>query len=249
MPVLSYPQSVAEGDVLHPGYVAFTIFKRKSPKESAPHSTVNLYLPEEMRNPSTARWESKNVGIAGAWLQDRIGFGEGAKQWLHKQGSNLVYGAAGYVAGQAGSNLTADDLRSLSTGEVRNPYLTSMFQGVDQRSFTMAFKFYPLSEKDCQTIFDIITTFRKAQVPPGKAVSQSAFLGYPDEIEVEYRWMGKRNKWLNRFRRSNLIEVETNYTGQGQWTVMRNGFPSTITMQLQFREQELVLRDDIDDGY
>lgn len=243
--ILNYPNNITTDQELNPGWIEFAIYERKSPQSSTPHGYINLYLPEKMNNPNTVSWGNIDAGYMGNLLQGGGSFGEASKRFL----GNFATGAANVALKSGGSSISADDARAILTGQVKNPYLTAMFKGVDFRTFSMDFKFHPRSEKDCSTIDSIIREFRAASLPPGRAADRSAFLGYPREIEIRYIWRGQDNPFLHKFKRCAIAGIQTDYTGMGSWTVMRNGFPAEIFLSLTFTELEIILRDDVLQGH
>ena len=260
MAIMNYSSGVGSNTDVNPGWIQFDIFERKSPKNSIPLDTINLYLPSSMRNPSTTSWGTDSLGMLGNTLvssTDRL-LGQGDPQefsWkqggmdlLKRIGFGMAANAASSIVRQAGGSASAETLMGAVTGQVANPYLTAVFKGVDFRTFEMTFKFVPISEKDCEVIDNIIRTFRGAALPPGEAAKQSAFLGYPNEFEIRYIWRGKENKYLHKFKRCVLTGVDVDYTGMGMWSATRNGFPAESNMTLRFSEIEIVLRDDVKKG-
>lgn len=45
----------------------------------------------------------------------------------------------------------------------------------------------------------------------------SPYLNYPNEVEIEYQWMGATNKYIHRFKRSVITSLDVSYTGAGMW--------------------------------
>lgn len=253
MAIMNYPSGIGSDTDVNPGWIQFDIFERKSPKDSIPLDTINLYLPSSMRNPSTTSWGTDSLGILGNTIVGGVNDPSSAS-WsaggdiLKRVGMGMASNAAAAVIRQAGGNVSSDTLTGAIMGQVTNPYLTAVFKGVDFRTFEMQFKFVPVTEKDCDTIDRIIKTFRGAALPPGTAAQQSAYIGYPNEFDIRYIWRGKENKFLHKFKRCVLTGVDVDYTGTGMWAAMRNGFPAESNMVLRFSEIEIVLRDDVVKG-
>jgi len=201
MAIMNYPSGIGSDTDVNPGWIQFDIFERKSPKDSIPLDTINLYLPSSMRNPSTTSWGTDSLGILGNTIVGGVNDPSSAS-WsaggdiLKRVGMGMASNAAAAVIRQAGGNVSSDTLTGAIMGQVSNPYLTAVFKGVDFRTFEMQFKFVPVTEKDCDTIDRIIKTFRGAALPPGTAAQQSAYLGYPNEFDIRYIWRGKENKFL-----------------------------------------------------
>jgi len=244
MSIYQYPQNLGDGDS-QPASVQFQWYTRTTIKDSTPGDTVVLYMPQEAMQPSTTSWDQEAFGIAGRYAYDKgRGFNHpGLLDAAEKAGFSGATHAAQMVLGKFGSSLSAEDVASASLGELSNPYLTMVFRGVDFRKFSFQFKFTPFHPNDAQMIFNIIQSFRKNSLPTHSA--QSAFLGYPSECEIQYLWQGTPNTWLNRFKRSVCTKVDVNYTAQGMWAAMRDGFPASIIMNVDFTELDIVTADDI----
>lgn len=263
---LYYPSNLTDTNA-HPAWIQFNFFKRKSPSgadASEKDDVIHLYMPEQTSQPSTVSWTNENFGFLGNQLAT------GARTFkdlpimdaLMDVGSQTMQGAASAGdlivtralanAGSAaasfmGGNVSAEGLMGEVLGKVPNPYLTAVFQGVNFRNFAFAFKFYPFSESDCDRIDEIIKTFRAHSLPKYK--SNDAFLGYPSECQISYKWQGKDNKYLHKFKRAVCTGIDVDYTAQGMFSVMRNGFPSEITVATKWSELEIVTRDDIEEGF
>lgn len=269
---LSYPPDLNDKSV-HPAAIEFKFFDRKSPTESTVSNTIHLYMPEQVAQPSTVDWGDQNLGFVGNHIRQTAnnllaGFkGTKAISDIMMQqfdttmdGFTLAgtYGLANLgstAAGLMGGNVSAEGLMGAVAGVVPNPYVTCLFKGVGLREFAFVFKFYPFQESDCQTIYDIITTFRENALPsydgttvfsdaPGKSL-----LAFPSECDIRYLWMDGENEWLHKFKRAVCTTIDIDYTGQGMFSTMRNGFPSEITMSTKWKETQIITREDIKEGY
>lgn len=249
--LLNYPANIGDAQK-QPASVMFSFYERESYKKSAPTDIIHLYMPDGVSQPSTTAWDAEAFGFIGASIAGSRNASAGAtiadgasRAW---QGAKSNIMAA--LASKMGGNVSAEGLMGETQGRIPNPYITMVFKGVDFRKFQMEFKFAPFSEKDCETIDNIIKAFRGNSLPPGSGANKGpAFLGYPQEVEIRYMWMGQENKWLHKFKRSVLTGVDVNYAAAGIFSTQRNGFPSNIIVVLNFSEVEIVLRDDIKEGY
>lgn len=265
----SYPPDLSDQTV-HPACIQFKFFERKSPTDSAPLDTIHLYMPEAASQPSTVSWDNEKFGFAGnaiSKLGQNLPQGIGAQgmDW-NRLGSDMVQSITDAMAvggaralanlgsaaaGILGGNVSAEGLMGEVLGKVPNPYLTAVFRGVDFRNFAFTFKFYPFQESDCDTIHNIIQAFRTNSLPSyaGDEGGIKSMLKYPSECNISYLWMGKENKWLHKFKRAVCTGIDVDYTSQGMFSTMRNGFPSEITMTTKWSEIEIVTREDISKGF
>lgn len=252
MAFLYYPPKIQNAD-LHPAYMEFKFFERKDPKGDTLSDTIYLYMPERASQPSTVSWETEKFGIIGESIAGAAGNPwsvGGAFDGAMKLGeagaargmSNLLAAAANALGG----SVSAQGILGESTGKISNPYLTMVFRGVDFRNFQYNFKFFPFQESDCDMIDKIIKTFRGNSLPPGDI--GAPLLKYPKEVAIAYKWRGENNKWLNNFKKAVITGIDVDYTPNGMFSVMRNGFPSCIEMNVKFSEIEIVLRKDVMEG-
>jgi hypothetical protein len=246
-----YPANV--GDDVFQAYIQFNEWERQDRNASNPANTYTLYMPERLVNPNTVSWDNEKLGVIagiGKGLMDgNMSLGSAAANLGSAAAQNAGFNIASSLAQKLGSKVSADVLMGITSQKIPNPYLTMLFRGVDFRTFEFSFKMYPHSQADTQTIYDMIQSLRMASLPPGKGGANESILGYPNEFTIEYQFDGKPNKWLNKFKRCVLVGMDTDYTGSGMWSMTRDGFPAEITLNLRFTEIEIVLRDDVKEGY
>lgn len=244
MTIYQYPQNLGSTDD-QPASIQFQWYTRKTIRASELGDTVVLYMPQEATQPSTTSWDQEGFGLGGRAGYDwaRGSKTPGMKDAAEAIGGYMAKSAAAAAMNKFGSNLSGEDILSAATGQLMNPYLTMVFRGVDFRKFSFQFKFSPFQPSDAATIFNIVQSFRKNSLPTHS--SQNAFLGYPSEVEIQYLWQGSPNPWLNQFKRAVCTKVDVNYTGQGVFAAMRDGFPASIVMNVEFTELDIVTADDI----
>jgi hypothetical protein len=223
------------------GAIRFTIFERPDSQTSLMNRNIVLYMPQTLENPMSVSWE-QTEGLATK-LASQYAKGEisenGVAGALAQESKRLLRGGLGRVIG--GKNETAINQSAQS---IVNPYLTMTFKGIGFRTFEYMFKFTPHNERESKTIHDIISELRKAALPNN---CDSGFMSFPMEIEIEY--IGIASPWLNKFKRCVITDLNVNYTSAGFYAAMKNGFPAETELRIQFTENELVCRNDIDEGY
>ena len=257
---LRYPNNAGvEGDGSKDyACMQFTIFEREDRSSSNPVENIFLYMPRSVILPNTVSWGNENLGITlGKYaealkhpgLAGTVGAAaEAGWGWAqHQYDSRSSMGIGGNVL----NGLFQQDKTYLQAihGEMENPYITAMFRGVDLRSFAFSFQMYPHDEKEGEEILKIVKEFRKAALPPGSGASGPGMLKYPREFEIQFLHGGQENKKLYKFKRSVLKDISVNYTPHGVWAMFRNGMPVQVDLDLKFMELEILLRQDVDDGY
>lgn len=258
---LWYPEILHNTEAF-PASIFFTFFERNSTKDSAMVDTIHLYMPEDFGQPNTVSWDTFQGGqaVVSAASNALGGLQNVAQSVAKETASNAKFSAGASAVGSIsgfGRNMLdflsggpTNDLIQINQGVMPNPYLAQIFRGVDFRNFSFTFRLVPFSERDCDTIFDIIKTFRKWSLPSGPAGgAMSPYLNYPGEVSIEYSWMGATNQYIHRFKRCVITSLDVNYTGSGMWSMMRNGFPAETVLHMTMSEIQIVVRDDIDEGF
>lgn len=259
---LRYPEKLSKAGTME-GYVAFEIFNRKNRSSSNPEKTIWLYMPEHLESPNTVEWDSHaRLGAVGAAIESAgrsvmdSGAGIGATlatmasagtSAIIGEAASRVFSTASSLSKKLSADFDAEGVAGSVLGAIRNPYMTLLFKGVNLRAFDMKFKLYPHSKTETENISNIIKEFRKASLPNKSLIG--VLLGYPKEFQITFKFEGKDNKYLHKFKRSALVGLSTNYTASGMWSVTRDGFPAEIELDLRFTEVEIVTREDIDEGY
>lgn len=235
---MQYPPNVNEIAEHWGGAIHFTILERPDSQTVSLGEEITLYIPQSFDNPMTIGWESFE-NTTGSYLDIVQNDDAGNMDKIKSVMSRFMVEGASSLAGGNMENAVSYAMKT-----AKNPFMSLAFKTVGRRAFEFQFKFTPHSEDESDVISDIIKTFRKAALPVGCG---GALRGYPSEIDIEYIGMAK--PWLNKFKRCVLTDIHVNYTGAGQYAAMRNGFPAETELRLQFMENAILCRDDIDDGY
>lgn len=248
---LIYPASLADTNQ-NPAWMQFQFYERKSPSSSPPDDVVSLYMPESVSQPSTVSWDTEKFGFVGNTMANagagNIAIGGTISDAATIAAQRAYANVQAAIANKLGGRLSAESIMS-AQGKVPNPYLTMLFRGVDFRTYSFSFKFFPYSERDSETIHNIIKTLRANALPDFTSESSDTFLGYPKEVEVAYKWKSGDNPYIHKFKRSVITAVDVDYTGAGMFAVMRNGMPAVIQVGIKLSEIELVMRKDVKEGY
>jgi len=236
---LYYPELLTNKEAF-PANIHFSFYKRNSTLQSTLQDQVHLYLPEQFGQPTTVTWDAVSMRDKGEAAIGTTMKALGVSGFL-QTGLGKIFG------GVADITSAASDFLTLGTGYTINPYLAQIFRGVDLRSFNLVFRFTPFQLSDCDKIHEIIKIFRKWSLPAGgQWGAGAAMLEYPGEVDVRYQFMDAENPYLHRFKRAIMTKVDIEYTGAGQWTMMRNGFPTEIVMNISFAEIQIVVREDVE---
>lgn len=246
---LMYPKTLGNSK-LNPAHINFQYYKKNVISD-----TIDLPMPDQVTNPSTINWAQENFGMIGNAVasslkqvgSDQIANGEDIGKSIAAMGERIktlaFYNVTSSAIGQAGGSVSAEGLMGAVGGKIPNPYHTMLFRGVEFRNFSFVFKFTPFTESDCELIDAIINTMRSHAYPDFSTDNQ--FFEYPDECQITYVWENNPNKWLHQFKRAVCTGIDVEYSSNGTWSSMRNGFPTLITVSTRWSETQVVTRGDI----
>ena len=136
---------------------------------------------------------------------------------------------------------------SAALGLASNPKKEQVFKGVDFRTFSFDYQFFPRDLDEANNVMRIIEEFKYHMHPEFKDNNNFVYI-YPSEFDIMYFVNGKENRKLHRHTSCVLTDININYTPNGMFTTFSNGMPTQINMTLNFRELALLTKDKIKDG-
>ena len=163
-------------------------------------------------------------------------------------GSSLASSAIASQALQKGGAAAA--YGSAATGLAANPKREQVFKGVDFRTFTFEYQFFPRDEVETRNVLEIIRLFKFHMHPEFKGPGQFIYI-YPSEFDISYYSNGQENTNIHKHTSCVLTELSVNYTPNGLFSVYDSaspGMPTQINIQMTFRELQLLDKDLIGQG-
>jgi len=150
-------------------------------------------------------------------------------------------------------NVNPEDMLARSNGEILNPHMELLFSGPTLRNFRFSFKFTPRNELEAQQVKLIIRAFKQNMAPKvrgsaGGSGSGSWFLKTPNIFKIQYKSGNRNHPFLNKFKQCFLTNVDTSYTADGTYTTYDDGTPTSMLLDLAFKETEPIYDDDYDQG-
>lgn len=136
---------------------------------------------------------------------------------------------------------------SAATGLAANPKKEQVFKGVNFRTFSFDYKFFPRNLDEAQNIRDIIKQFKYHMHPEFKDNNNFVYI-YPSEFDIFYYQDGQENRNLHRHTSCVLTDMSINYTPNGMFNTFPDGSPTQIDVALTFRELALLTKDKVKDG-
>ena len=218
-------------------------------------TAIELHISNPPKASYSAEWENKDIGaLGGAFARgaspefSTMGVLSGATG-LAELGARGIIQAAANLPGQIG--LTGDLAAGVeaTSKKVANPYKEQLFKSVGFRSFEFVYKFAPRSDAELENVMKIIQKFKYYMHPEND--ENKLFLEYPSEFEIEYRYRGRRNEYLNKISNCALTDLDISYGNQDSYTSFKDtrGAPSEINVRMKFTELETMTNDRIGNDY
>ena len=144
-----------------------------------------------------------------------------------------------------GGSLTRDQIFARADGEILNPNMELLFNGVKLRTFKFSFKLTPRDEIEAEQIRLIIRAF-KENMAPKIMDGEETFLKTPSMFELTYKKGIDRHPFLNKFKQCALTDMSVNYTSEGVYATYEGGTPVSMILELGFKELEPIYDTDYD---
>jgi len=161
---------------------------------------------------------------------------------LAKEAGAVVGAAFGGVPGAAIGGAVGEAIKGaqVGLGVARNPYLAAAFQGVGFKTHSFAFQLNPKNARESDTLALIISAFRNAMLPSGKAISQ--YYDYPKQFDIIFG----DDTYLFDIKTSVCTQFDVNYHGKGAYYHDVNGkkAPVEVTLTMGFLESTVRLSGD-----
>jgi hypothetical protein len=147
----------------------------------------------------------------------------------------------------------------LSGGLAKNPQLEMIYQSPSFRDFNFNFMFYPRSQKEANSVLDIIDLLRFHQAPEVVGNSYGRYLVPPSEFDIQFHYNGKENPNIPKMSTCVLTGIQTNYAPNGFHAYEvpgrsapesgGTGMPVGIQLTLSFKETEIVTKQSLTAEY
>ena len=227
----------------------------KLPNRSITTSAIALYMPNSIKAGYKQDYTPDEAGIAGdlealgasvpsgAASADQIkAFLGGTAGIAIKEGKKLV----GELVSLAGAG---DPIRFLQkrSGLALNPRNEQFYNSPDFRTFTYDFDFWPRNPKEAKAVQDIILIF-KYNSSPGKADLAGSQFNIPNYFKISYMHRGDVNTKLNLISACYCTGVSVDYAPDGQPSFFDDGSPVHTKLTVEFVEDRILTKSDIEAG-
>ena len=225
--------------------------------------TIALYMPDTVNFQNNQQYSDLSLtglpaaAIAGgASAAKTLSSGADAKTVSSALATNLTPYMLGYVLGQSDFGKSAF---ATMTGMVQNPMLEMLYTSPQFRTFRFDFMFYPKSEKEAEEVQKILARLRFHQAPELKREFYGFYLVPPSEFDIKFYYNGSINPNIPPISTCVLEQIDVDYApngftayevpGQTKPTLGGTGMPVAIRLSLQFKETEILTKDNFKDGY
>jgi len=167
-------------------------------------------------------------------------------------GMDITAKAVGAIGDVFGSEGTEQLIKKAFGGNADNPYMEVLFDAMQLRTFTYNFQFSPRNERESLEVQKIIQLFRFHMAPELRP-KVNRYLGLPSQFDIHYMFLSgagvsSENNFYNRIATCVLQDCKINYTPTGVKS-FEDGGPVQTTMQLTFKETELLTKEKIAQGF
>lgn len=134
----------------------------------------------------------------------------------------------------------------LQTGLVRNPHMTTIFDGVKLREFTFSWRMSPKTSAEADELATLIDEIKRYMHPE---ITYGGFAyEYPYLAEVEFIGAASSLSTLPRVGKSFISGMSVNNLTQGTPAFYTDGRPVTVDLTLSFNEINVKTREDFKGG-
>jgi len=194
------------------------------PKRSTPGDVISLYMPDTIN--FTYESSYSDVSLKDA-LNDTAA--SGAVSAVDTNAAALGMNTAGYAI---------------------NPQQQLLFDGIEFRSYQLAFQMTPKNRAESDTIKKIIMAFRKNAAPKIQAGNGGMAFIVPNTFILQFIQKDNgENQYITKVKESVLTSVDVNYSPNGIWSAHADGSPTQINLTLQFKEIALIDQTAIEHGF
>ena len=249
--------------------------QRASSKSKSIIQTIYLPIPQNIQDKNVTSWGEDSITVGGAIAagaaSDVIksddffaGMGEAIKKGggdfavlaQSGAGQQMVNAwATGAAANLLGGNTSASGMLARSTGQIMNPNVELLFNGVKLRSFMFEFDLAPRDRYEALEIKRIIRQLKSNMAPTtdsldsksGGSSIKGLFLKSPNIFQLKYKKGSRPHPFLNLFKKMALVDIGVNYTASGTYMTYADGTPVHSKLSLAFQELDPIYKEDYAD--
>lgn len=220
-----------------------------SPVMKKLNEIIALPMPDSVITDHSIMWSKAEGGLVSAmiamgdeFLNNPGSVSESAAKAAKAMSLGAVSGVAGFLE-QMDLEGAKTNLKLL-TKRAANPRNEFLFDGVNNRSFNLQWKFIPKTAAEAKKLRIILEKMKLYMYPELDQSTGGNFYLFPAMFDITFMHGAQENKWLYRTSTCALTNMIINYTGAGQWIATDNfGAPFAWEVTMQFTEAEFLHRD------
>lgn len=206
---------------------------------------IGLPLPEGLVADYSMAWSKSEGGMVSGVvsLADAVTDSEKKEKYsfLNHAGLGVASGITN-LASQVGFDGAETNLKLL-TKRASNPRNEFLFDGVNNRSFAMAWKFIPKDEKESMLIKEILEKMKLYMHPELDESTAGKFYIFPAIFDITFMSGDKENEFLHRTTSCALTNMMVNHNGAGMASFFDGtDAPFAYDVNMQFTELEFLHR-------
>ena len=143
-------------------------------------------------------------------------------------------------------------LLARTQGVIQNPNLELLFQKPTLRPFSFQFKMSARNPEEAAEIVKIIRFFKQNMSPQkgggSGGTSANLFLKAQNTFQIHYMHKGtEEHPYIGRPKECAMTSFEVDYTPDGNYSTLRDGFMTSYTISMSLKELEPVFYEDYDE--
>ena len=212
---------------------------------------IMLYVPDGLGSDAQVSYAKKEVGAMARAAQN-VSDAEGFMETIEEVGEQAM--AAGERMITSVGNFMSGGAKNIREGRATNPMIEQTFEGVDFRSFSFDYEFYPRSPDEAEMVQQIIYRFKTAMLPDtyGAGLEEGAesddaaadienYFNYPNIFDVSFE--GPLASRLEGFLPMVCTGCNVDYFNGNTVSYFEDGTPVSTKMTLTFSEIKILTQE------
>lgn len=200
---------------------------------------------------NSVRFNSTELGLVGGAVAMGAGglasqFGKGKSDQAQSIDYNSLTSTALSGMAAAARSLAPGEIGGavdLALGNIINPHVALLFQGVGMKQFQFSWKFAPANRAESDTLKSIINKIKSKIYPRHTNTENNFFLAFPHEVDLFY---AGSEDYMHYFKRCACNEMSVNYAAEGPAFMAGTGAPAFVEISMSFMETEIWTGDEFD---
>ena len=225
--------------------------------------TVTLPIQSGIKDQNAAGWGPDEMNpleamVAKSALDFVMAGPDAAGKQLQKSADQIIKDTPDFQKGIGAAVVSSatgvKGILARTQGVVVNPNLELLFQKPTLRPFSFQFKLSARSPEEAADIVKIIRFFKQNMSPQkgggSGGTSANLFLKAPNTFQIHYMHEGKGGKehpYIGRAKECAMTSFEVDYTPDGNYSTLKDGFMTSYTISMTLKELEPVFYEDYDD--